>query len=115
MGVAEILSCGRATLRLLRRKLLHDIRGAKRIFVYKATNPDFGLAEMFQLHKALRAIGPASLLCVTLGKPEQSNLGVEQLGAGLYSGLIGKFVIPDGPFDEWLALCSRTLALHYGG
>jgi hypothetical protein len=114
-GVAEILNCGRATLRLLRRKLLHDIRGAKRIFVYKATNPDFGLAEMFQLHKALRAIGPASLLCVTLGKPEQSNLGVEQLGAGLYSGLIGKFVIPDGPFDEWLALCSRTLALHYGG
>ena len=114
-GVAEILDCGCAALRLLRRKLLRDIRDARRIFVYKATNPAFGTAEMLQLHKALRAIGPASLLCVTLGQPRQSDLCVEQLGTGLYAGYLQKFVFPDGPFDEWLALCSRTLELHYGG
>ena len=67
---------------------------------------------MVQLHKALRAIGPASLLCVTIGR---SDGCVERLGTGLYAGYLRKFVIPEGPFDEWLALCSRTLELHYGG
>jgi hypothetical protein len=114
-GVAEILNCGCAALRLLRRKLLQDIRDAKRIFVYKATNPAFGTAEMHALHKALRVTGPASLLCVTLDQSCRSDACVEQLGTGLYAGYLQKFVIPDGPFDEWLALCSRTLELHYGG
>ena len=114
-GVDETLSCGRATLRLLRRKLLRDIADARRIFIYKSTNPTFGPAEMHQLYKALRTIGPASLLCVTLRGPSQTDAGVERLGPGLYAGSLEKFVIPNGPFDEWLALCSRTLALHCGG
>jgi hypothetical protein len=114
-GVSEILDCGRATLRLLRRKLLRDIRDARRIFVYKATNPAFGVAEMHRLYRALRGIGPAALLCVSIGEPGRLDMVVEQLDTGLFAGYLEKFVIPDGPFDEWLALCSRTLALHCGG
>jgi hypothetical protein len=114
-GVAEILGTGCVTLRLLRRKLLADIADARRIFVFRTADPTFGQAEMHQLHGALRVIGPASLLCVTLAKPQQPTASVERVATGLYSGCLERFVIPDGPFDEWLALCSRTLALHYAG
>ena len=113
-GVAEILSAGCATLRLLRRKLLKDIGGARRIFVYKDGEGTLGEAGMHRLHAALRTIGPASLLCVTRKPPHHANGDVERIGDGLYAGYLEKFVIPNGPFDEWLALCSRTMSLHYG-
>jgi hypothetical protein len=111
-GIAEILGFGCATLRLLRRKLLKDIADARRIFVFKTTDPSFGQTEMHRLHDALRAIGPASLLCVTLTKPGQPGGHVERLVSGLYAGSLERFVIPDGPCDGWLKLCTRTMALH---
>lgn len=114
-GVREIHATGCATLRLLRRKLLKDIADARRIFVFGSAEPRFDHTGMRRLHDALHAIGPASLLCVTLKTPRSPPDGVESLGSGLYAGYLERFVIPDGPFDEWLALCSRTLALHYGG
>jgi hypothetical protein len=40
---------------------------------------------------------------------------VEQLADGLYAGYLERFVLPHGPYDEWLALCTQTLALHYAG
>jgi hypothetical protein len=112
-GVAEVLRSGCATLRLLRRKLLHDIAGARRIFVFRSMTPDFGPIEMRNLHAALHVIGPASLLCIAPPEPDQSGGGVEQLGDGLYLGHLENFPASSGPFDDWLALCSRVLALHY--
>ena len=114
-GVADILHCGEVTLRLLRRKLLRDIADAKRIFVFKTADPDFRQAQMHRLHAALRRIGPASLLCVTLRQPQQSRHPVERLAEGLYAGDLDRFVLPDGPFDEWLDLCAGTLTLHRAG
>ena len=111
-GEAEVLRCGNATLRLLRRKLLKDIADARRIFVFRTADPNFGQPEMHSLHAAVRAIGPASLLCVTLKEPGYSGPMVERLADGLYAGYLKRFVIPDGPFDEWLALCGQTLTLH---
>jgi hypothetical protein len=110
-GIADILHCGCATLRLLRRKLLKDIADARRIFVFRSADPSFGQAEMRRLYTALRSIGPASLLCLTLKGSGRSGPAVERLADGLYAGHLEKFVIPDGPFDEWLELCSRTLTL----
>ena len=111
-GVAELLHHGCATLRLLRRKLLRDITDARRIFVFKSASPGFGLAEMRRLHAAMRAIGPASLLCVTQNDRAEA-CRVEMLADGLYAGRLERFVVPFGPFDEWAALCSETLKLHH--
>jgi hypothetical protein len=112
---AEVLARGRATLRLLRRKLLRDLTAPKRIFVYKTRDHQFGPREMLQLLRALRVFGPASLLCVTLKPADQIESPVERLADGLYAGYLERFVLPNGPYDEWLALCSQTLALHYAG
>jgi hypothetical protein len=112
--VAEILREGRATLRLLRRKLLKDIADAKRIFVFQTADPSFGRPEMHGLHNALRSIGPASLLCVTWTEPGRRIEGPEHVTDGLYAGCLESSTIKYGPCDEWLALCSRTLALHHG-
>jgi hypothetical protein len=114
-GIAELLDRSRATVRLLRRKLLKDIGDARRIFVYTSADPSFGENEMHHLHHALRAIGPASLLCVTLRKPRDAALPAERLADGLYLGYLKKFVLTVGPLEEWLALCSHVLTLHYGG
>lgn len=108
-AVAEILTAGCATLRLLRRKLLSDIAEARRIFVFASPEQGFGQPEMRRLYAALRRIGPASLLCVT---QRSGGHGVERLADGLYAGYLDRFVIPDGPFDGWLHLCARTLLLH---
>ncbi len=113
-GVAEILRCGCATLRLLRRKLLRDIADARRIFVFRSADPMFGQAEMRRLHAALRDIGPVALLCVTLGGPRRSGREVRRLDDGLYAAYLDNFVVPHGPFDTWLDLCTRTLKLHRG-
>src|SRR5205085_11743767 len=106
-GVAEVRHHGCATLRLLRRKLLRDIADARRIFVFKTADPGFGPAEMRRLHAAMRAIRPASLLCVTR-KDRAEACRVEKLADGLYAGRLERFVHPHGPFDEWVALCSET-------
>jgi hypothetical protein len=109
-GVAEITAAGRATLRLLRRKLLRDIAEPRRIFVFASPNPNFGEAQIRRLHAALRRIGPASLLCV-----KQAGQGdVERFAEGLYAGTISAFGKPAGPFDEWLQICAKTMKLHSG-
>jgi hypothetical protein len=59
----------------------------------------------------MRAIGPASLLCV-MQKAPAGVCRVEKLADGLYAGLLEKFALPHGPFDDWAALCSETLRLH---
>jgi hypothetical protein len=111
-GQAEVLRCGRATLRILRRKLLKDIADAKRIFVFKSLNPGFGEVEMHRLHTALRRIGPACLLCVNLARPGQPVGRTQRVADRLYAGYVDRFVIPNGPFDQWLTICGETLALH---
>ena len=111
-GVAEIAHHGCITLRLMRRKLLRDIADARRIFVFRCANPELGHREMRRLHAALRAIGPASLLWVTLKSPHQPRDVIERLDDGLYVGYLDSFAGPDGPFDAWASLCARVLAMH---
>ena len=109
-GVAEILRSGCATLRLLRRRMLSDLAAAKRTYVFRTADPAIGAAEVHRLHAALRAIGPVSLLCVTLA-PDRPAGSVTRLGDGLYAGTLDRFASPDGPFDSWLDLLRRTQAL----
>jgi hypothetical protein len=111
VSAVEVLEAGRPTLRLLRRKLLRDIADARFIFVYRSQDEPMEEQDMRRLHAALREIGPASLLCVTLKRAEHEGDDLRSLGDGLYAGYMDKFVIPDGPFDGWLELCRRTLEL----
>jgi hypothetical protein len=113
-GLAEIVASGRATLRILRRKLLRDIAEAKRIFVFASLNPHFGAVQMRRLHRALRRVGPAHLLCVRLAGAGEPPGEVERMGGGLYAGTLRAFAKPAGPFDEWLQLCARTMDVHTG-
>ena len=110
-GRADILRTGCATLRLLRRKLLHDIATARRIFIFRSPDPDFDHAAMRRMARALAAIGPATLLCVGLRGAHEATEQVIRLQPGLYAGYLSRFVGADGPFDEWREICAQTLAL----
>jgi hypothetical protein len=114
-GLAEVMNSGLATLRILRRKLLRDIAGTKRIFVFKSLESTFDEAELRRLHAALCRIGPAALLCVRVAPPGKPVGESERLGGGLYAGYVDRFVIRNGPFDQWLSICEATLALHARG
>jgi hypothetical protein len=111
-GIEEVLHCGRATLRVLRRKLLKDIAAANRIFVFKSLDPAFSKNQMHQLHTAMRRIGPVCLLCVKVARPGQPIGHAERLADGLYSGYVDGSVIQSGPFEQWLSMCAETKALY---
>jgi hypothetical protein len=112
-GMAEVLDFGRATLRILRRKLLKNIADAKRIFVFKSKDPAFSQIEMHQLHLDLRRIGPVCLLCVKEAPCGERAGSSERLAEELYLGYVDKFVTPgEAPSDHWLSICAETMALR---
>jgi hypothetical protein len=115
--VTATLGCA-ALLRLLRRRLLDDMADPCRIFVFKTADRAFGAEQAERMHAALRALGPARLLCVTLA-PSADRVGhVEDRGDGLYVGWIDRFGrFPAhrpwiGSFDVWRALCLQARTLH---
>lgn len=110
-GLADLVRSGCATLRLLRRKLLKDIADAKRIFVFKSLASTLDENDVHRLHSALQRIGPATLLCAVLARPGQPGGQARRLGERLYAGYLTRFVIPEGPFDEWVSVCAATMAL----
>jgi hypothetical protein len=112
-GVDEVLRAGRATLRLLRRKLLADIRDPDAIFICKCKEPGAVESDMRRLHGALRAIGPAAtLLCVTIATPDRRGGEVVPLADGLLVGYVDRFTLPTGPYDQWADLCANALRHH---
>ncbi len=113
-GQADVLRSGRATLRILRRKLLKDIADARRIFVFKSKEPGLGESEMRRLHSALRRIGPAGLLCVTVTGPAQPTGSAERITEGLYLGNLKRSILDGGPIAQWLSICAMAKALHDG-
>jgi hypothetical protein len=60
-GAAEMVASGRATLRILRRKLLRNIEEAKRVFVFVSLNPQFGETQIRRLHGASCRAGAAAV------------------------------------------------------
>ena len=108
---ARLLGAGRARLRLLRRKFLDDIARARRILVYKSTPGDATDADFAALHAALRAIGPARLLCVRIAQTAEDIGRVDRLADGLYLGHIDRFDRGNVSHGVWLALCAATARL----
>ncbi len=111
---AEMFAAGCARLRLLRRKILADIEGSRRIFVFKASGVDAGIESFHAVHAALRGIGPAPLLCVTRTGAAEKTGTVEALGDGLYLGHIDQFSRAMVSFATWRRICAATVALVDG-
>ena len=109
---AAVLRRGCSLLRLLRRKLLDEIAGSRRFFVFKSADPAFDRAAMLRLHAALRRHGPAPLLCVTLSPPGSRGGGVERVERGLYAAKLERFVLAEGPYADWRQVCFRASMLH---
>lgn len=109
---ARIKRYGCMQLRLLRRKLVTDIEGGRKIFVYKSSDPGFSLPHQERLHRALRRIGPSALLCVQIAEPGERVGHVEDRGDGLLVGFIDRFVLAEGPYQVWRAICRQAHALQ---
>jgi hypothetical protein len=114
-GAADVLATGRATLRILRRKLLKDIADASRIFVFKSYQASFDEAARQRLLASLRRIGPAGLLCVTTAPPGERRGGAKRVGDRLYAGYVERSIMSRAPFEQWLSICTETAALHARG
>jgi hypothetical protein len=109
----EMRLAAAARLRLLRRKLLADIAAGQRIMVFASSRHDLARPALEALHAALRALGPAPLLCVVRA-PAPGLVGqVERLGGGLYLGCIDQLTtVPEGiSYASWRRLCRAAAAL----
>lgn len=104
---------GAARLRLMRRKLLADIEGGRRIMVFTSRRHALQKDAFLALHAALRGIGPAPLLCVALAPAPGMAGRVEHAGDGLYLGYIDQFrsaeTLPS--YGTWRQLCHGAAAI----
>lgn len=103
-----------AMLRLLRRRLLADLKDPRRIFVFTTMGLDVAAAH--RLHAGFRAASPAGLLCVSPGLVPAGT--VVDRGDGCYIGGLNGFghFPPNrpwvGPYDTWRSLCAAALECH---
>jgi len=99
--------------RYLRRKLIEDLEGAEKLFVYKS--PDMSEAEAHELFAALREIGPVWLLAVRAADDGHAPGTVQAAGDGLLFGYTDQFGFPGTPSPAtvavWTAICERAYAL----
>lgn len=107
----EVRLAGSARLRLLARKLMADLRAARRIYVFKPVLAPLPLAEIQALHTALRRIGPVRLLCVNPGASLTESGQVEDAGDGLFIGRIDRPAHSEGVQRIWHRLCLATARL----
>lgn len=108
----------------LRDKLLRDIREGRKILMFN--HPDGGLedARVFRLHAAVRALGPAPLVCVS--QEAGTGVGVAAKPDGLFvanlpanieiSNLrsIGTPAYADR-YNAWLTICQAVVAAVASG
>jgi tetratricopeptide (TPR) repeat protein len=98
-------------MQFLRRKLLDDLRAAKRILVYKS-NDGVTEDEAMAIHQALRRYNPDNvLLYVQLATPAHDPGTVVIAAPGLYAGYIDRFSMFDISVDCWVRLCQRLIEM----
>jgi hypothetical protein len=104
-----LLSYCRRT-RFLRDKLISDLELGEKIFVYQ--NQDLTDDEIDRIHRAIRAYGKSTLLCVRKTAPGRTAGEVENRGDGLFVASRAKGGRDTGEWnldlDEWLSICLAT-------
>jgi tetratricopeptide (TPR) repeat protein len=106
-------------LRFLRRKLIDDLRGAEKIFVYRDLRQDLPDAEITRLHAAVRRYGDATLFNIRYRDAAHPHGHVEAAGPGLLIGYIDRFSHDPASntflghvHGALLALCREALRLR---
>jgi hypothetical protein len=109
---AQIREQEAAGLPLLARMFMNDLTQGERIYVRCAHGQDAELG-MLDLFNAMRRLGPARLLWVTLPDGRNGPGTIRRLGDGLYRGYIARFAPSDGfsavPVESWTALLTEAL------
>jgi tetratricopeptide (TPR) repeat protein len=99
----------------LKDKLLSDLVEAKKVFVFRS--PDVRMDQLSALHRALRSIGPVTLLYVTAVSAKRGIGGdqardIKQITPGLFVGSLSRLGEADGcwniAFDDWIAVCGKV-------
>jgi tetratricopeptide (TPR) repeat protein len=105
----------RRRLLFLKRKLLADLEEPQKIYVY-SSDERTSEEDAARLHKALRAIGPSSLLYVRPADAAHPEGVVQRLDDGLYmgrySGLADFMAGEQPPFELWRQMCEETYRLE---
>jgi tetratricopeptide (TPR) repeat protein len=78
-------------LQYLRRNLLEDIKDGDKILVYKNAEPE-SVDQLMRLHRAIRKLGPATLLYVRKSDSQHKHTTVEALTDGLLVGYLDELV-----------------------
>ncbi len=100
-------------LQYLCRNMIEDIEEGTKILVYKSA-ADESIDEIMRLHRAIRRIGPATLLYVRTALADRPSGTIEQVTDGLLIGYLGKLVgSGNSNIDHpgWRALLRKTLVL----
>jgi tetratricopeptide (TPR) repeat protein len=78
----------RRRLRYLRDKLVRDLESPEKTFVFKLSTRHLTDEEIIRIDAALRAVGPAELLCVCAADPDHSAGALERRAPGLWVGYL---------------------------
>jgi hypothetical protein len=94
----------------LKEKALSDLSEAKKVFVFKS--PGMRMDELSTLHRALKSIGPVTLLYVTAASAKDPAGEVKQIDRDLFVGSLSRLGEAEGfwniAFDEWVAICRKV-------
>ena len=97
----------------LTRKLVDDLTGGEKIFVYRSMSR-LADSQMLLLADAMRAYGDNTLLWMELAGPGHPPGSVEQIRPGLMRGYMDRFApganAHDFSFDCWMSVCRAALA-----
>jgi hypothetical protein len=97
------------------RKLLEDLEGGEKIFVFKGMGA-MADEEAFPLAMALRRYGPAMLLFVTLADAEHRGGTVEMRAPGFLIGFVDRFAPGEDAYDfllaQWVKICREAYRLR---
>jgi tetratricopeptide (TPR) repeat protein len=104
-------------LQFLKRKMIEDLAGPSKVFVYKVIARNLRQEEVGRIHRAMRAYGDNTLLYVGYADRDHPAGTVELARPGLILGYVERFAFaPDdtnlGPATEgWLAVCRAAYDL----
>ncbi len=99
-------------IRYLRSRLLEDLAGGRKLFVYKGRST---LAMIRELAAALQGYGSNCLLWVDLAQGAHAPGTVERDSGSLLRGFVSRFGTYEGspslPVEEWVAVCAQAYRL----
>lgn len=113
-------SCRR--LAYLRNKLIDDLSGGQKIFVYKITWRSLTDDELDQMYGAIQTYGRSALLYVDYANSSHPTGSVEEIRPGLFVGYIERFGISrEGTLlsdnrgmaeiiKDWATICAKVLS-----